>query len=351
MKTYIKYLFVSIIYILSACSSNLETKTSEKSQKKEYIVSKEEAKLWIKSNQLFKPVLALKIDSSSQNLAKFELGKLLYFEKGLSKNGNISCNSCHSLDKFGVDNEPTSLGTDGIRGGRNSPTSLNAHLHIAQFWDGRAKDVEAQAQGPILNPIEMGCPSQNFVLEKVRKNNKYIDLFAIAFPFQVMNYENITSTIGYFERHLNTPSRFDKYLANDFEILNDKEKLGLKLYIETGCQTCHNGIAIGGNMYEIFGKYEKYTSYTGSKKIDNGVFDLTKNETDRFKFKVPSLRNITETYPYFHDGSVEKLTDAVRIMAKVQLNKDLSNIEIEAIIAFLETLKGEVPNYAKQVKI
>ncbi len=351
MKKYSLPIITLFSFLVLSCGSSTENVKDNAIQKSNYIVSREEAKLWIKSNQLFKPVFEKKLDSTTQNLAKFELGKLLYFEKGLSKNGNISCNSCHNLDKFGVDNEPTSPGTDGVRGGRNSPTSLNAYLHIAQFWDGRAKDVEAQAQGPILNPIEMGCPSQNFVLEKVKNNSKYVSLFKTAFPYQSMNYENLTSTIGYFEKYLHTPSKFDKYLANDFEILNEKEKLGLKLYIETGCQSCHNGIAIGGNMYEKFGKYQNYLSFTNSKKIDNGVFDLTKDEKDKFKFKVPSLRNITETYPYFHDGSVANLNDAVKIMAKIQLNKDLNDTQIYAIVAFLGTLKGDVPSFAKQTKI
>lgn len=335
-----------LIITLLSCNSQKENEIKVENKPK-YVVTKEEGRLWIKSNQLFKPVSMLEIDSSTQNLAKFQLGKVLYYEKGLSKNSNISCNSCHNLEKFGVDNEPTSPGTDGVRGGRNSPTSLNAHLHIAQFWDGRAKTVELQAQGPILNPIEMGCPSQSFVIEKVQSNPKYAGLFLKAFPNQLMDYEKLTSTIGYFERFLNTPSRFDKFLANDFEALNEKEKLGLNIYIETGCQSCHNGIALGGSMYETFGKYDNYQKHTTSKKIDNGMFDLTKNENDRFKFKVPSLRNITETYPYFHDGSVSNINEAVKIMAKIQLNKELSESQIEAIVAFLGTLKGEIPEYAK----
>jgi cytochrome c peroxidase len=274
---------------------------------------------------------------------------MLYFDTRLSKNGNISCNSCHGLDKFGVDNEPTSPGTDGIRGGRNSPTTLNAFLHIAQFWDGRAKDVEAQAQGPILNPIEMGMPHKQFVVDKIASIPAYISLYKKAFPTaSEMTYNNITSSIGYFERYLVTPSRFDKFLSNDFEALNEKEKLGLKIFLEKGCQTCHMGIAIGGAMYEKFGKYDSYQKYTNSSKVDNGMFDLTKNENDKFKFKVPSLRNITETYPYFHDGSVKDLKTAVKIMSKIQLDKELTEQEADAIVAFLGSLKGEVPAIAKK---
>ena len=239
-----KHLFFLILLslILIACSSEPQEKKIPKYLQNRYRVSKNEGKLWIQSTRLFKPLPVIKIDSSAQNLAMLKLGKMLYYEKGLSKNGNISCNSCHDLKKFGVDNEPTSAGTDGIRGGRNSPTSLNAFLHFVQFWDGRAKDVEAQAQGPILNPVEMGCPSGEWVEEKIASNPIYVNLYKIAYPNQKMNYAKLTASIGYFERTLVTPSRFDKFLANDFEALTSKEKKGLKLFIDNGCQSCHMGV-------------------------------------------------------------------------------------------------------------
>lgn len=189
------------------------------------------------------------------------------------------------MKTYGVDNQPTSSGTDGIKGGRNSPTSLNAFLHIAQFWDGRAKDVEAQAQGPILNPIEMGCPNKNWVVAKIASDITYSNVFKTAFPNEEMNYENLTAAIGYFERTLLTPSRFDKFLANDFEILTPKEKKGLKLFLEYQCQSCHFGVAIGGSMYEKFGKYDSYWKYTNATKIDNGVFDLTKKRSRQIQIQ------------------------------------------------------------------
>lgn len=254
------------------------------------------------------------------------------------------------METFGVDNEPTSLGTDGVRGGRNSPTSLNAFLHITQFWDGRAKDVEAQAQGPILNPIEMGMPHQEVVIEKIAALPEYIHLYKNAYPAdKKMTYQNLTAAIGYFERTMVTPSRFDKFLANDFEALSPKEKLGLKIFLDKGCQTCHMGITVGGSMYEKFGKFDSYWKYTGSSKVDNGVFDLSKNQNDKHRFKVPSLRNVTETYPYFHDGSVKDLKVAVKIMSRIQLDKELTDSEADAIVAFLGSLKGEVPVKAKKV--
>jgi cytochrome c peroxidase len=336
---------ISLTLILLSCSNEQDKKVPKYKQSR-YQVSKDEAKLWLLASRVFKPLPEVKIDSSEQALAKFRLGKMLYYEPGLSKNGNISCNSCHSINKFGVDNEPTSPGTDGVRGGRNSPTTLNAALHFVQFWDGRAKDVEEQAQGPILNPIEMGCPSKDWVINKVASNPLYTNLYKVAYPNQKMTYENLTASIGFFERHLITPSRFDAFLNNDFEALNEKEKKGLKLFLENGCQSCHMGVALGGSMYEKIGKYDNYWKYTNSKNIDAGVYELTKKENDKYKFKVPSLRNIAKTYPYFHDGSVNKLSESVRIMAKLQLNKDLSNDEIDAIVAFLESLTGDIPKYA-----
>jgi cytochrome c peroxidase len=313
------------------------------------IDQKENIKLWLKSNQVFKPLPILKFDSTEENLAKLKLGKLLYFEKRLSKNNNISCNSCHQLNKFGVDNEPTSLGTTGARGGRNSPTTLNAYLHTSQFWDGRAENVEKQAQGPILNPVEMGLPHAEFVVDKIANIPGLISLFKTAYPNETMTFENLTKSIGFFERTLLTPSKFDVYLTDDIDILNSKEKRGLQLYLETGCQSCHTGVAVGGSRYEKFGKFDDYWKYTGSKKIDAGKFDLTKNDNDKYRFKVPSLRNIEKTYPYFHDGSVTNLNEAIKIMAKIQLNKELTQEQTNDIEAFLKTLTGNLKPYTKNL--
>lgn len=347
MKLY--FIIATIIISLVACT-NQEAIEQKKAEQPKYKVSKEEAKLWLQSNRLFKALPVADIDSTEENTARLKLGKLLYYDTRLSKNNNISCNSCHNLNKFGVDNEPTSPGTDGVRGGRNSPTSLNAYLHFVQFWDGRAKDVEAQAQGPILNPIEMGIAHKGMAIEKVSDVPYYNSLYAKAYPGEKMTYENLTASIGYFERTLVTPSRFDKFLANDFEALTIEEKEGLKIFVETGCQSCHMGVTLGGSMYEKFGKYDDYWKHTGSKKIDAGVYDLTKNESDRYKFKVPSLRNVTKTQPYFHDGSVSDLKSAVKIMAKVQLNKELSDKDATLIVKFLESLTGEVPKEAAKVE-
>lgn len=276
---------------------------------------------------------------------KVLLGQTLYFEKRMSKEGTISCNSCHNLDTYGVDNQPTSLGDGGERGGRNSPTVLNAAFHFTQFWDGRAKDVEEQAGGPILNPIEMSMPDQEFVIKRLQGIKGYQELFAKAFPGEKdpINYGNIQKSIAAFERELITPSRFDEYLKGNETALTNAEKQGLQTFINTGCTACHNGAVLGGNMYQKFGLMGNYWDFTKSAKIDNGRFLVTKNDADKYMFKVPSLRNIEKTHPFFHDGSVTSLDETVKIIAKLQLNKDLTPQEVQEIVTFLKTLTGTVP--------
>jgi len=277
--------------------------------------------------------------------AKVALGKRLYFDKILSKDNTQSCNTCHNLNTYGVDNNPFSKGNDGELGGRNSPTTLNAALHIAQFWDGREPDVEAQAGGPILNPVEMAMPSKAVVVARLDADESYFDMFDAAFPGadEAITYDKLQKAIGAFERRLITPSKFDKYLTGDNNALTDKEKEGLQTFIKIGCTNCHNGVAIGGNSFRKFGEMQgDYWKYTKSKKIDNGKFDITGNESDKYVFKVAGLRNVSKTYPYFHDGSVDNLEDAVKIMAKTQLNKELTKTELEQIVAFLNSLTGEI---------
>ena len=287
--------------------------------------------------QFFEPLPESIIDEQ-KNAALIKLGKILYLDPRLSVNDKISCNSCHSLSNFGVDNEPTSPGHEGKRGDRNSPTTMNAALHIAQFWDGRASDVEEQALGPILNPVEMGMPNKGAVVKKIKEIDEYKVLFAEAFsgekyPF---NYKNIGVAIGAFERTLLTPSRFDDFLKGDEDALNKSEKRGLKKFMRMGCATCHNGVAIGGNSYKKIGLVEHYET------SDMGRYDITKIESDKKVFKVPSLRNVTKTAPYFHDGSVETLDEAIQLMAKHQLGRDhVGHGMIRDIKAFLGSLTGK----------
>lgn len=278
------------------------------------------------------------------------LGKELYFEKQLSLEGNISCNSCHNLDTYGVDNLPTSPGDKGELGGRNSPTTIYAALHSSQFWDGRAKDVEEQSGMPILNPVEHNIPSRSFLEDRLRGMQKYQVLFSQAFPEenQPITYANLQRAIGAFERKLMPKSRFDKWLDGDADALTDKEKEGLKLFMDNQCTTCHNGAALGGTMLQKFGVYDDYWKYTASKNIDEGLFEQTKKEADKYMFKVPGLRNIEKTGPYFHDGSVKELDKAVEIMARIQLNKKLSKNQTEKIVTFLESLTADVDERYKQ---
>ncbi len=276
---------------------------------------------------------------------KVLLGKTLYFDNRLSKDNTQSCNTCHNLDTYGVDNNPFSPGNNGGLGDRNSPTTLNAALHIAQFWDGREPDVEAQAGGPILNPKEMEMPSEEAVVQKLSAIEEYQTLFTAAFPDDKtpITYNNLKKAIGAFERKLITPTKFDDYMNGDDNALSSNEKKGLQTFINSGCITCHTGNLLGGNMYQKFGLFGDYWTLTQSEKIDEGKFAVTGNEADKYFFKVPSLRNVEKTGPYFHDGSVANLNDAIKIMAKLQVNKDLTDIEIGQIIIFLRTLTGEVP--------
>lgn len=272
--------------------------------------------------------------------AKINLGRRLYFEKRLSKNQQIACNSCHKLDNFGVDSEPTSPGHKGQRGGRNSPTVYNAAGHIAQFWDGRAADVEAQAKGPVLNPIEMAMPDEATVVATLKSIPGYVKLFKQVYPDakDPVTYDNMANAIGAFERKLLTPGRFDQYLAGKDDALKSQEQQGLAKFMMYGCVTCHTGPYLGGDNYKKLGVVKEWPNLT-----DVGRFEVTKNEEDKYFFKVPSLRNIAKTGPYLHDGSVKDLPTMVRKMAEHQLGLPLQDQDVNDIVAFLKSLTGRVP--------
>lgn len=275
---------------------------------------------------------------------KVLLGKTLYFDVRLSKGETQSCNTCHNLSTFGVDNLPTSPGDNGTLGTRNSPTVIHSGIQFSQFWDGRNKDVEEQAGGPVLNPVEMGMPDEAFVIERLSKIEGYKTLFAAAFPDEEnpITYENVKKAIGAFERTLMPKADFDHYLTGDLAALDSNQQEGLKLFMDKGCITCHTGPGIGGGMFQKFALYGNYWDYTKSTTIDSGRYAETKNPSDMFIWKVSMLRNITETAPYFHDGSVKDLGEAVKIMAKTELNQELSDDETAKIIAFLGSLKSPV---------
>ncbi len=272
--------------------------------------------------------------------AKINLGRMLYYENRLSKGEKLSCNSCHMLDKYGQDNLPFSPGHEGKVGGRSSPSTYNAAIHIAQFWDGRAPSVEEQAKGPVLNPGEMGMPSADFVVEVLKSIPGYVEAFKAAFPGEAdpITYNNFGKAVGAFERKLVTPSRWDDYLKGNKEALTAEESKGFETFAKAGCVTCHNGPAVGGMMYQKLGLVKAWPELK-----DQGRFEATKVETDKFYFKVPSLRNISETGPYLHDGSVKTLEEMVSKMGEYQLGKNLTPEETTSIVTFLKSLKGEIP--------
>jgi cytochrome c peroxidase len=272
--------------------------------------------------------------------AKVDLGWRLYYDTQLSANGSQSCNSCHPLTAYGAQRTAVSTGVKGIRGGRNAPTVYNAAGHIAQFWDGRAADVEEQAKGPILNPIEMGMPSSAEVLARLGRSPEYRDAFKTAFPGdpRPLTYDNLGRAIGAFERQLMTPGRWDRYLRGEASALTVAEKRGLKTFLDAGCQGCHNGPYLGGWMYQRLGVARPWP-----KSNDVGRWRVTGAAADSMVFKVPSLRNIAQTAPYFNDGSVASLDEGVRLMARHQLGTELTKSEVASIMTFLEALTGDVP--------
>ena len=271
---------------------------------------------------------------------KIALGRMLYYDTRLSKSQELSCNSCHKLNAYGVDNEPTSEGHKGQRGDRNSPTVYNAAGHFVQFWDGRAPDVEAQAKGPVMNPVEMAMASEKQVVAVLKSMPEYVEAFRKAFPGEKdpVTYDNMAKAIGAFERKLVTPSRWDRFLRGDQTALTNAEKAGFNAYMDAGCQACHAGTYLGGNMYQRLGAAKPWPDAS-----DPGREKVTKNLADRLVFKVPSLRDVEKTAPYFHSGKVATLEEATSLMAQYQLGKTLSPEKTEAIVAFLKSLTGELP--------
>lgn len=275
------------------------------------------------------------------NTAMAELGKKLYFDPRLSKSGFISCNSCHNLSMGGTDNIPTSIGDRWNQGPINAPTVLNSSLFLAQFWDGRAKDLKEQAGGPIANPGEMGF-THELAVKVLSSIPAYVDEFKEVFGKEKIDIDEVTTAIAEFEKTLVTPnSRFDKWLKGDKKALSADEVAGYNLFKNSGCTACHNGPAVGGNSFQKMGVVEPY-------KTDNpaeGRAAVTGKDADRFNFKVPTLRNVEMTYPYFHDGAATTLKDAVNTMGRIQLGKEFSDKENAQIVAFLKSLTGDQPSF------
>jgi cytochrome c peroxidase len=272
--------------------------------------------------------------------AQVDLGRRLYFEQRLSKGGNQSCNSCHRLDAFGADTGRFSVGSAGALGGRNSPTVYHAAGHMAQFWDGRSPSVEEQAKGPILNPIEMGMPNAAAVLRVLRADPTYVAEFRAAFPEarEPLTWDNVGHAIGAFERGLVTPSRWDHFLRGEDSALTNEEKAGFGAFVRVGCAGCHNGMYVGGGQYQRAGLVNVWPDSS-----DVGRMGVTHDRSDHMVFKVPSLRNIEHTAPYFHDGLTRSLDTAVAMMAHHQLDRKLTADEARQITAWLRALSGTLP--------
>jgi cytochrome c peroxidase len=307
-----------------------------------------EAGLLKEARIFFRPMPANAfIDGQEASQELIHLGKMLYYEPRLSKSGLISCHTCHNLSLAGVDNLPVSIGHSWQKGRRNAPTVLNAALHSVQFHDGREPDVESQALMPILDQVEMAS-SEEHVMAFLTSIPAYRELFAGAFPDEEepVTFNNTGIAIGAFERTLLSFSPFDRFIKGDLKALGPDELAGLETFMHAGCIACHTGETLGGHSFARFITPSELKQETVT---DHGRFEVTGMDEDRHFFKVPSLLNVTLTYPYFHDGSEWCLDSATRVVAKTQLGKELSDEEIERLISFMHSLSGEVPAFAREL--
>jgi len=284
--------------------------------------------------------------------AKVKLGKMLFMDPRFSSTGTVSCNSCHNVMEGGDDSRTFSMGVHGKTGGRNAPTVWNSAFHSVQFWDGRADLLEDQAKGPVTNPVEMGVSEIEQAMDKVRSVPGYKPYFDKAFGQDSMTVVNAAKAVAAFERTLITPnSPYDKYVKGDKKAMNAQQVRGMETFAAVGCVSCHSGAAFNGPKMEFGqGFYAKFPTFADNTYVkeydlatDKGREEVTGSKADANMFRVPTLRNITDTAPYFHNGSVNNLSESVRIMAKLQLNKTLSEEEVKDIVAFLGALTGEYP--------
>ncbi len=339
-KKFLAYLiFVVAIALFTACN------TSGNQDQKSGKMTEADKKLMETAKRFFGQLPA----PADPNTPLAKLGKKLYYETKLSANGKMSCNTCHPIDAYGVDNLPVSPGHDGTPGTRNSPTTFNAWFHTTQFWDGRSPNLADQAKMPILNADEMGLKTGDQVVEILKNDTDYPGLFKAAFPEQdnPITFDNFAIAIAEFESTLATPAAFDDYLKGAASMLDNDQREGLSLFIETGCIACHIGPGLGGNIMQRFGVvHGPYWEFTGSKLRDAGKAEVTNKPADSLIFKSPSLRNIEKTGPYFHDGSVASLKEAVKIMAFTQLGRELTDTQADKMVEFFKTLTGNIPEHA-----
>jgi len=304
-----------------------------------------ETSLMKEAQEYFKPIPAAApiLKGNPATPAKVELGKILYFEPRLSRSALISCNTCHNVGLGGADFQETSTGHGWRKGPRNAPTVLNSVYNVAQFWDGRAKDLAEQAKGPVQASVEMNNKPE-MVVKTLKSMPEYITLFKKAFPGEKdpVTFDNMAKAIEVFEATLVTPdSPFDKFLKGDAAALNAKEQKGLATFIDKGCSDCHGGINMGGDDYYNFGIIKVPASRLVAD--DKGRFKVTQKAGDEFAFKSPSLRNIELTTPYFHSGKVWSLKAAVVVMSTAQLESSLKKDEVDNVVAFLKATTGKQP--------
>jgi cytochrome c peroxidase len=292
----------------------------------------------VQSNEPIQPIEPL----SGLDPRKIELGRKLFHDPRLSHNDQLSCAHCHDLKTGGTDHKARSTGINGAVGNINAPTVLNSGFNFSQFWDGRAATLESQIDGPLQSNIEMGSTWPE-VIEKLKHDKEYVQAFQQIYGHEIQS-DHVRDAIAEFERSLSTPnSRFDRFLRHDNAALTSREQEGYKLFKSFGCASCHQGVSVGGNMYQKLGVMAPYFTDRGNiTKADMGRFNVTGDQRDMYMFKVPSLRNVELTAPYFHDGSAATLPDAVRMMAKYQLGRHLTDQEVELIVEFLKTLTGEL---------
>jgi cytochrome c peroxidase len=284
---------------------------------------------------------------------KVKLGKILFYETRISVDGTVSCARCHPIGLYAADGLKKSIGNNCKINPRNAPTLFNAAGQISAHWIGNRTDVEDQARQSVIGPPSFGMSSHEAVEKKLKEIRGYGELFKKVFPGErdPITVDNLAKAIGAFERTLVTPSHFDSFLKGDIAALNEQAKRGLRTYMEAGCIMCHFGPYLGGQMYQKSGISEPYWKYAKSEPIDQGRYVVTKNEADKYVFKVPIHRNVAKTAPYFHDGSIDKLEDAVWVMGKIQLGKDLNKSQIEEIVTFLKSLTGKISEDALKLPI
>jgi cytochrome c peroxidase len=284
---------------------------------------------------------------------KVTLGRILFYEPRISVDGTVSCSKCHPIALYAADGLRKSMGHNCTENPRNDPTVFNAASQISEHWIGNRTSVEDQAKQAVTGPPAFGMPSYESVEKVLRSYTQYQALFKAAFPSdkEPVTVDNFAKAVGAFERTLVTPAPLDAFLKGKKDAMTEQQKRGLGAFMDQGCTGCHFSPFVGGQMYQKFGLFEPYWKYTKSEKIDEGRYVVTKKESDKYVFKVPVLRNVAMTRPYFHDGSVGGLEEAVRIMGKIQLGKDLPEEQIQDIVAFLHSLTGKIPDNVMTVPL